>query len=122
MAKTTEQKRLDVEEQIKQLENQCKQLKQKEKEEERKARNHRLCKRGGACRKAFARSNHIDGEQFQTLLDKTLLTEQTRSVIADITADKSAPPNYTNRAANKPQSDTTAPPQAEETEQVEELT
>jgi polyhydroxyalkanoate synthesis regulator phasin len=46
MAKTTSEKLMNLEEQIRQLENEHKQLLQKKKEEERKARTKRLIERG----------------------------------------------------------------------------
>ncbi len=92
MSKTTTEKRMNVEEQIKQLENQRKQLIQKERDEERKKRTHRLCKRGGIAEKLLPELAALTDEQFDIFIQKVLLSEHTKRVIADITEQKTIPP------------------------------
>jgi len=72
MRKTTTQKRLSVEEQIRQLENERKQLIQKEKDEERKARTKRLIERGAIAESLITNADTLTNEQFKAVLAKAL--------------------------------------------------
>jgi hypothetical protein len=118
MSKTTAEKRMSVEEQIRQLENQRKELLQKERDEERKARNHRLCKRGGLVEKLLPDLIVLTDEQFQIFLNKTLLTEHTRRVICDLTAGKAEFCTLAPGASNNPHRSSTGKPQTAETERA----
>jgi hypothetical protein len=82
MAKTTSEKLISLEEQIKQLENEYKQLLQKKKEEERKARTKRLIERGAIVESLIDGSADMTNEQFKEY------------VSAVISAYK---PNFTNK-------------------------
>jgi hypothetical protein len=84
MSTRTTAKRESVEEQIRQLENQRKQLVQKERAEERKERTHRLCVRGGIVEKLLPELIALTDEQFQIFLNKTLLTDYSKRIIADL--------------------------------------
>ena len=79
--KTTNEKLTTVEEQIKQLENRKKLLLQQQKTQERKARDHRLCKRGGYLEKIVPDSIPLTDEQFYQFLDKTLAGDYARRIL-----------------------------------------
>jgi hypothetical protein len=79
--KTTADKITGVEEQIRQLENQRKRLRQQERAEERKKRNHRICKRGGLLEKLLPATIPLTDEQFQAFLEKVMLNDQTRRTL-----------------------------------------
>ena len=72
MAKTTTEKRITVEEQIRQLENHRKQLIQQEKSEERKARTKRLIERGAITESLITNADTLTNEQFKAVLAKAL--------------------------------------------------
>ena len=119
MAKTTTQKRLSVEEQIRQLENHRKQLIQQEKAEERKARNHRLCKRGGTVEKLLPDLITLTDEQFDIFVNRVLLSEQTKRIIAEIAANSLASPaklQGNNSAVQNSVPDKPEPAEAEQDE------
>lgn len=78
-------------EKINQLEQQKKQLIQRQKTQERKDRNHRLCKRGGLVKKLLPDMITITDEQFEIFLDKILLTEHAKAILADFVAQNTAP-------------------------------
>ena len=86
--KTTTERIGTLEEKIQQLENQKKVLLQKQKADERKARNHRLCKRGGHLESIFPDTIPLTDEQFYKFLDKTLLTDYAKKIFVEITAQK----------------------------------
>ena len=79
--KTTAEKLTSVEEQIKQLENQKKLLLQQQKTQERKARDHRLCKRGAYLEKIVPDTIQFTDEQFYQFLDKMLKTDRTNQIL-----------------------------------------
>lgn len=85
MAKTKTDKIASIEEQIAQLENQRKQLQQQQKEQERKDRTKRLCRRMGLLESLLPDTIPLTDEQFQTLLEKTILTEQSRRILEGLT-------------------------------------
>ena len=86
--KTTTEKIGTLEEKIQQLENQKKILLQKQKSDERRARDHRLCKRGAYMESIFPDTIPLTDEQFYQFLDKTLLTDYAKKIFAEITAQK----------------------------------
>ena len=79
--KTTDERLTTVEEQIKQLENRKKLLLQQQKTQERKERDHRLCKRGGYLEKIVPDSIPLTDEQFYQFLDKTLAGDYARRIL-----------------------------------------
>jgi len=91
MRKTTEQRIMDTELEIEQLINYKKELLQQQKEEERKARTKRLCERAGYLESILPNTVSLTKEQFQTFLDKTLLTEFARKTLASIGAAQATP-------------------------------
>lgn len=56
-------------------------------EQERKARTHRLCKRGGLVEKLLPELITLTDKQFDTFVEKALLTEYTRRIIKDLSAE-----------------------------------
>jgi len=71
-----------IEAEIKQLENQRKQLLQQHKVMERKARTHRLCKRGGLLESMLPEMVGMTDEQFRVFLEKTMFTDAARRMLA----------------------------------------
>ena len=90
MAKTRIEKIDGIEEEIKQLENKRKLLIQAQKKEERNARTKRLCKRMGLIESLLPDTIPLTDEQFKTLLDKTLTTEHSRRILAELSAQNAA--------------------------------
>ena len=84
--KTTADKLTSVEEQIRQLENQKKLLLQQQKTQDRKARDHRLCKRGAYLEKIMPDTIPLTDEQFYQFLDKTLAGDYARRALDGIKA------------------------------------
>jgi len=82
--RTTAEKRISVEEQIKQLEKQRSTLLEKEKEEGRKARTHRLCKRGGIVEKLLPDLATLTDTQFDLFVEKVLLTPHTKRILKEL--------------------------------------
>ena len=73
-------------EDIRQKEARLKEMMQKQKEQDRKARNHRLCERGGYLESILPDTIPLTAEQFKTFLDKTLLTDHARRILGSVTA------------------------------------
>ncbi len=90
MAKTKAEKITSIEEEIRQLENKKKRLIQEQKEQERKDRTNRLCKRMGLFEKLLPDTIPLTEEQFQTFLEKTVLTEHSRRILDGLTAQNAA--------------------------------
>jgi len=77
---------------LEKLNNQKKLLEKERNAEERKTRTHRLCQRGGTVEKLFPDLIKFTDEQFTLFVDKTLLTDHTRRIIADIVSGQLNPP------------------------------
>jgi len=77
---------------IKQHENALKQLNQRQKEQERKARNHRLCSRGGYLESKLPETITLTDEQYYSFLEKTLFTEHSRRILNGLTGGNAATP------------------------------
>jgi hypothetical protein len=69
---------------IEQKENYLKGLLGKQKEKERKARNHRLCQRGGVIEKALPDIIMLTDEQFGVFVQKALLSGYAARVIKEL--------------------------------------
>ena len=72
-------------EDIRQQENALKLLNQKQKEQERTARNHRLCKRGGYLESKLPETITLTDEQYYSFLEKTVFTENARRILNGLT-------------------------------------
>ena len=90
MAKTKLEKIANIEEEINQLNARKKELLQQHNEQERKARNHRLCKRGGLWESLLPDTITLTDDQFKTYLEKTLLTEYARKILRELNAQNAA--------------------------------
>ena len=114
MPKTTAERIAEVQERKQQMQNQIKRLQQQQKSEERKARTHRLCKRGGIVEKLLPELATFTDKQFDIFVKKVLLTEHTKRAITDIAKQNPTRPanpqgdssvqnnNDTNTATSKP--------------------
>ena len=71
-----------------QAETRIKKLLQEQKAEERKARNHRLCKRGGQVEKLLPDLVDLTDEQFETFVQKTLLSGFAEKVLRGLVPPK----------------------------------
>jgi len=96
MALTKTEKIASIEEQITQLKNQQKLLKQQHNEQERKDRTKRLCRRMGLFESLLPDSVPLTEELFKTFLEKTILSEYTKKILRELTAQNTAPPTPTN--------------------------
>ena len=90
MRKTTTEQIENVQSEIQKLKEREKTLLQKHKTEERRERTHRLCKRGGYLESKMPELKTLTDEQFETFTEKTLLTQHSRRILADMTAEPSA--------------------------------
>ena len=73
-----------------QAEARIKKLLQEQKADERKARNHRLCKRGGQVEKLLPGLAELTEEQFETFVQKTLLTGFAEKVLRGLSSEDTA--------------------------------
>ena len=89
MAKNLSQKIEAAQEEKRQLEAHIKQLLHEQKERDRKDRNHRLCKRGGLMEKLLPDLAILTDVQFQTFVDKTLLTGFAEKILRGLVPPKS---------------------------------
>ena len=83
-SKTTTEKRITIEEQIKQLESQRKQLIQKEKAESDKLKTNRLCRHGEILETLLPDILLLTDEQFKAFLEATLLTDFARRKLDEL--------------------------------------
>jgi len=91
MAKTKLEKIANLEDEIKKLKDEQKLLQQQHNEQERKLRTKRLCKRAGYLEKILPDTITLTDEQFDLFLDKTLLTDFTRKMLANIISGQIKP-------------------------------
>jgi len=90
MAKTKAEKITSIEEEIRQLENRRRQLVQEQKAQERRDRTKRLCRRMGLFESLVPDSIPLTEEQFKTFLEKTVMTEHSRRILDELTAQNAA--------------------------------
>ena len=102
-------------EELRQKENRFKELLQKQKEQERRARTHRLCERGGYLESIMPETITLTKEQFQSFLDKTLLTDFARKTLSGLTAQGSGGQYHPKPAEAQPATVTTGTAQTGET-------
>jgi len=82
--KTTAEKIEDAIIEKQQAEARIKKLLQEQKAEERKARNHRLCKRGGLVEKLLPELSILTDEQFDTFVQKALMSGFAEKVLRSL--------------------------------------
>jgi hypothetical protein len=92
MATDYTEKITSIEEQIAQLKNRQRELLQKSRTQERKARTRRLIERGAIIESLIPDTDTLTGEQFKSLIEKILSTEQTRRALAEIKKQDSGTP------------------------------
>ena len=106
-------------EDIKQGENKLKLLLQREKEQECKARNHRLCSRGGYLESKLPETITLMDEQYYTFLEKTLLTDHARRILSGLTRNNAAAPTPKPAEAQTQPNNPTTPKHTAETKAPE---
>jgi len=75
-----------AQEEIRQKENRIKELVAKQKAEEKKARNHRLCKRHGLLESLLPEIIEVTDEQYKTFLERAVANSYGRDILAKIIA------------------------------------
>jgi len=88
------------------------------KEQERKARTHRLCKRGGLMEKAMPELITLTDKQFDTFMEKVVLTHYGRKILAELTAENEAPADPQDGNNTAQEGGTAAPKPAQTAAQV----
>jgi hypothetical protein len=90
MSVTKEERISNIETQIAELVKQRKNIIQAQKAAERKARTHRLCKRGGEIEKLLLGIETLTEEEFKAFANITFLTPYSKKELAKILANKAA--------------------------------
>ena len=90
MAKSKIERIAGIEEEIRQLENRRRELIQAQKAQERKDRTKRLCRRMGLFESLLPATIPLTEEQFKTFLEQTAASEQSRRLLAELTAQNAA--------------------------------
>ena len=103
--KTLDERIAAAKEEAEQKQARLKLLMQQQKAEERKARNHRLCKRGGLVESRLPRLALLDDEQFEVWMRKTLLSGFAEKILNEILPP---PPAEQSGGDAEPQSAETA--------------
>lgn len=103
MRKTLQEKIQESQQEMEQLKKQQAKLQAQFNEQERKARTHRLCKRGGLVEKLLPELITLSDKQFDTFVEKTLLTEYVHRTIREITAEPTPPTDTSQAKANTDQ-------------------
>ncbi|MDR2924515.1 MAG: DUF3847 domain-containing protein [Azoarcus sp.] len=85
MAKTKTERIAEIQTQIAQLEKRQKELERAQKVQERKDRTKRLCKRAGLLESLLPDTIPLTDEHFKAFLEKTMLTDFARRILADYT-------------------------------------
>ena len=91
-----------------QKENRLKELRAKQREQERKGRNHRLCKRMGLFEKLMPDTIELTDEQFQAFLEKAVANDYGKRTLATIAAQNKNNPPQKHSESPSPQSTTTS--------------
>ena len=129
--KTVEQRIAESQEKIRQEQNALKQLQKQQGEQDRKARNHRLCKRHGLIESLLPDTAILTDEQFQIFLEQHIANSHGRSKLASIveqgknnqssniteTAAQSASPTPAKPPTTETQPNNATPPKPAPTEE-----
>jgi TolA-binding protein len=91
MARAISERITAAQEEVKQLEAHIKQLLQAQKVQERKERNHRLCKRGGLVEKLLPGLARLTDEEFDIFVEKTLLSGYAERILKGLLPPPPAP-------------------------------
>jgi len=108
--RTLEEKIEAVREEVAQKEARIKELLKQQKAQERKERNHRLCRRGGLVEGLLPELAAITDEQFDTFVEKCLTTPHSRKVLAELAS--LVPAGETEKTVDVPHGDGDDPAQA----------
>ena len=103
--KTTAVKIAEQRAKMEQMENEIKRLLRLQKEEERKARTHRICERGGLLESLLPDTIALTHERFKTFLEKTTANDFGRRTLAALMAEQEKE-NAVNIPAGKEESST----------------
>jgi hypothetical protein len=102
MAKTRIEKIEEIEAKMAQMANERNELIAAQKVADRKARDHRVCQRGGYIESVLPEIIGFTFEQFKTLINKTLVTEFARKELNKIAAQPDEPPIEKQQIAETP--------------------
>ena len=91
-----------------QAEARIKKLLQEQKAQERKERNHRLCKRGGLVEKLLPDLARLTDEQFDTFVQKTLMSGFAEKILRGLVPQESEPNAEQKTVVNTVQDGATA--------------
>ena len=81
-----------IKEEIEQLKTRQKLLQQQHNAQERKARTHRLCRRGGIVEKLLPGTISLTDDQFDTFVEKTLLTGYAEKILKGLAVQSGESP------------------------------
>ena len=84
MRKTNLERIVDAEKEMQELEKRIKKLRHAHKEDERKARMHRICERGGHLEGILPDTEKLTFEQFKIFLEKTLRTPSADKILKEL--------------------------------------
>ena len=122
MSKTRLEKIADYDEQIAHIKNLQKMERQKHSKEERAARTRRLCSRHGLLEKMLPEIVTISDEQYQTFLERAVMTETARKLLSDMSKQTTAtaPPQASGSAAQTSKPTTPKPAETKQDEDTDE--
>ena len=117
MSKTKPERIANIDERIAQLKNQQKLLRQQYNAQERKARNHRICRRGGYLESRLPETITLTDEQYNAFLEKTLFSEYSRKILSGLTKQNTETvSSISTKAVSQPNSTTVTEPHQIEVE------
>jgi hypothetical protein len=117
MSVTKEERISNIETQIAELVKQRKNIIQAQKAAERKARTHRLCKRGGEIEKNLPGIETLTEEEFKAFANITFLTPYSKKELAKILANKASVKPVEEASENEVQEVEASEQNSENTEQ-----
>jgi hypothetical protein len=102
MAKTRIEKIEEIEARVAQMVNEKNELLKAQKEADRKARDHRVCKRGGFIESVLPDIITFTDEQFKLFIRKTLTTDYAKNILLEIETQPAEPPTENPKNAETP--------------------
>jgi hypothetical protein len=103
----------EIDEEIVKLKKRQRKLQQQHNAQERKERNHRLCRRHGHIEKFLPDLARLTDEQFDTFIEKVLLTPHTERILKGLAPPLPEPVNEPNDDSSSQDGETTAHEPAE---------
>ena len=109
--KSLDQKIIAAQEEIKQRENRLKALRAKQKVQDRKERNHRLCKRMGIIEKYMPDTIPLSDEQFIAFIEEAIANDYGKRKLAHIISQgaEKYPPETTEKAPSQEKNNSAKP-------------